>query len=529
MPEFTPTEHANEVCDELIESIRQLKKPAKSKLLRRMAKALQVLNTPPNSEGGKQVSEGEKQSSEGETPIQRVNAPTITTSTNPTAPNTIRLQPRTHLRQTRNNTPGSVPPITNQDTVPKSRRSARLNPNIVEDDNIRPTQPNSYRLPFTSPNIISQEAVNFLTEQVYYNEDPHTWTPSEFVSSSPTKVESSLDVDIEHFCAGVVHPITGETISSYRKLIMDPITRDVWETGFGKEFGNLAQGDERTGEKGTNSIFVLTHEEIKNIPKDRTVTYGRIVVDYRPQKEDPNRVRITAGGNLIKYPGELTTRTADLTTSKILWNSVLSTEDAKFMGIDIKSFYLTAPLDRYEYMKMPIDVFPEHTKKQYNLDQHVKNGYVYLEIRRSVYGLPQAGVLANKLLRKRLAPEGYFEVAHTPGLWRHVTRPISFTLVVDDFGVKYVGKEHADHLISVLKKHYKIAEDWEGNLYCGIQLDWNYEERYLDISMPNYIKKVLQRFKHEKPTKPQHCPYKSQPRKFGTDAQDPIPETQQKP
>jgi hypothetical protein len=105
------------------------------------------------------------------------------------------------------------------------------------------------------------------------------------------------------------------------------------------------------------------------------------------------------GGNLIKdYPGELTTRTADLTTSKILWNSVLSTNGARFMGIDIKSFYLTAPLDRYEYMKIPLTIFPEHLIQQYDLNRHAKNGFVYLEIPRCVYGLPMAGALANKLL-----------------------------------------------------------------------------------------------------------------------------------
>ena len=96
----------------------------------------------------------------------------------------------------------------------------------------------------------------------------------------------------------------------------------------GKEFGNMAQGDKKTGTKGTNSIFVLTHGEIANIPRDRVVTYARLVVDYRPQKEDPNRVRMTAGGNLLNYPGELTTRTADVSTAKILWNSTISTDDA---------------------------------------------------------------------------------------------------------------------------------------------------------------------------------------------------------
>ena len=94
----------------------------------------------------------------------------------------------------------------------------------------------------------------------------------------------------------------------------------------------MAQGDNKTKTKGTNCIFVMSHEEILQIPKGRVITYAHIVVDFRSQKADPNRVRMTAGGKLIIYSGELTTRTADLATSKVLWNSDLSTENAKFMG-----------------------------------------------------------------------------------------------------------------------------------------------------------------------------------------------------
>ena len=195
----------------------------------------------------------------------------------------------------------------------------------------------------------------------------------------------------------------------------------------------------------------MTHKEVQNIPKDQTVTYTRMVVDYRPQKSYPNQVRITAGGNLIKYPGELTTRTADLTTSNILWNIVLSTKDAKYMCIDIKNFYLGTPLDRYEYMRIPLSIFPEHVAQQYQLREKEKNGFIYMEIRKAIYGLPQAGVLVNKLLKKRLAPEGYYEMPHTPGLWKHVSCPIAFTLVVGDFGVKYVNKNNSDHLVAALK------------------------------------------------------------------------------
>ena len=188
-------------------------------------------------------------------------------------------------------------------------------------------------------------------------------------------------------------------------------------------------------------MFVMSHAKIAKMHAEgRVPTYARVVVDFRPQKEDPNRVRITAGGNLIKYPGELTTRTADLTTTKIVWNSVISTEGARYACLDVSNFYLETPMNRYEYMKMPLSIFPSWTRKQYNLDANALNGFVYWEIRKAIYGLPQAGMLANKQLRKHLKPAGFYEVAHTPGLWKHKRRPIQLSLIVDDFGVKYVGK-----------------------------------------------------------------------------------------
>ncbi len=148
-----------------------------------------------------------------------------------------------------------------------------------------------------------------------------------------------------------------------------------------------------------------------------------MVINHRPQKADPNRIRITAGGNLINYPGELTTRTADVTMAKLLWNSVLSTLEAKNMCLDIKKNYLSAPLDCFEYMRIPYALFPPWIVEQYALQNKVLDGHIYMEMRRAVWGLPQAGILANKLLKKRLAPHGYFKCTHTPGLWRHATTP----------------------------------------------------------------------------------------------------------
>ena len=207
-----------------------------------------------------------------------------------------------------------------------------------------------------------------------------------------------------------------------------------------------------------------------------------------------------------------------------MWNSVLSTEGTKYMCLDIKNFYLTAPLDRFEYMKMPIAHFPDWIVKQYDLTMHVLNGFIYLEMRGVVWGLPQAGILVNKLLRKRLLPHGYNKCSNTPGLWKHKTRPISFTLVVDDFGIKYVGKEHFDHLIWCIKQTYELTEDWTGNLYSGIKLKWDYDARTVDLLMPGYIKRVLQKNKHRMPTKPQHCPYSPALKQFGAKAQAPLPD-----
>jgi hypothetical protein len=106
------------------------------------------------------------------------------------------------------------------------------------------------------------------------------------------------------------------------------------------------------------------------------------------------------------------------------------------MMMDIKNYYIGTPLPRFEYMKMLLSRFPEEIIQKYNLNALAVDGWVYIEIRNGMYGLKQAGLLANQLLQTRLAPFGYYPARHTPGLWLHKTRPITFTLCVDDFAVK---------------------------------------------------------------------------------------------
>jgi hypothetical protein len=164
------------------------------------------------------------------------------------------------------------------------------------------------------------------------------------------------------------------------------------------------------------------------------------------------------------------------------------------------------PLPRYEYMRMLLSRFPEEIVDKYNRKALAVDGWVYIEIRKGMYGLKQAGLLANKLLQKHLVHFGYYPARHTPRLWLHKTRPIYFSLVVDDFAVKYVGKKHDDRLRNALLQSYELTMDWEAKVYSGMSLKWDYKNRTCDISMPGYVSNVLNKFQHNAPKHPQHTP-----------------------
>jgi hypothetical protein len=189
------------------------------------------------------------------------------------------------------------------------------------------------------------------------------------------------------------------------------------------------------------------------------------------------------------------------------------------MTANHKDFYLGTPMSRYEYMRIPIDMLPDAIIKQYGLRPLFHNGYVYVEIQRGMYGLPQAGRLANDQLIAFLAPHGYRPVPLTPGLWRHNTKDIVFSLVVDDFGVGYTSQTDAEHRITTLESAYQVSTDWTGSRYCGLTLKWDYDARTCDVSMPGYIERALHRFQHPTPTKPEHSPHPWQKPNFGAKTQ----------
>jgi hypothetical protein len=162
--------------------------------------------------------------------------------------------------------------------------------------------------------------------------------------------------------------------------------------------------------------------------------------------------------------------------------------------MDISNFYLMTLLHRPGFIRLKLNDIPDEVIKEYKLrEKATKNGSIYIKAKQGMYGLPQSGLLANKLLKKQLNKHFYQQSKLAPGLWKHDKWPIQFTLVANDFGVKYVGKEHVQHLKNTLEEHYKLTCDWTGTRYIWITLDWDYKKQQVHLLMPNYMKKALKK------------------------------------
>lgn len=295
------------------------------------------------------------------------------------------------------------------------------------------------------------------------------------------------------------------TIAEYAELSTSS-NREQWIEAMTDEIGRLMKGHQKMIGGSDTMKFI----KYRSIPTGWKATYCRIACADRPEKAKRYRVRLTVGGDRLSYDGNASTKTADLVNVKITFNSVISTPTARFGTIDIKDFYLNTFM-RHEdrcYMRIPISLIPKAILEFYKItDDMIYKGFVYVEITKGMYGLKQAGKLANEQLIDHLSFFGYHPCVATPGLWKHATKPIFFTLVVDDFGVQYTNKDDWDHLIASLQAKYTISIDESGSKYCGMTIDWDYENHTCDISMPCYIERALTRFQHPVPTRPENAPH----------------------
>ena len=149
--------------------------------------------------------------------------------------------------------------------------------------------------------IISHKAINNLIMDNLIN-DTTSLTPMNL------RPPLSPPINYKHYAMPMIHPMTRELISSYKHLMNNHDTVEIWMTAFGEDFGRMSQGNNKTGQKGTNAMSVRSPQDIPKIPQDCIVPYARVVLDHHSQSADPNRIQITAGGNLINYSSKLTTR-----------------------------------------------------------------------------------------------------------------------------------------------------------------------------------------------------------------------------
>ncbi len=141
------------------------------------------------------------------------------------------------------------------------------------------------------------------------------------------------------------------------------------------------------------------------------------------------------------HHGNVSMPTVEMMTVKMHLNSVISTKGAQYCTFNLKDFYLNMPMERPEYMWMKLSDLPQEFVGLYNLTKIAEdNGNVYIKVQKGMHSLPQADILAHRLLEQRLNEHRYQQSQVTLGLWKHTLRPISFTLCVDDFGVKYAGQ-----------------------------------------------------------------------------------------
>ena len=297
----------------------------------------------------------------------------------------------------------------------------------------------------------------------------------------------------------------------------------VWDNALSNEIGRLAQGNS-SGVVGTNTIEFVPYSQV---PSTAKVTYANYVCTHRPKKPEPWRIRIVVGGDKLHCPYDTGSPAAGLLETKLLLNSVISdaVNGARFFSIDLKDFFLASPMLEKEYMRMHIRHIPADIRNKYNINNIVHNNYVYIRINKGMYGLKQAAVLAYNNLVNVMQQYGYSPCPMSPGIWTHNTRRTKFCLCVDDFGIKYFNQDDAEHLIQSLKNHYNLTIDWKGEDYCGLHIDWNYRRRHVDISMPNYIDKVL--LHHQtKPHKPMSTPHTYNTPAYGSKTQfAPLPDS----
>ena len=206
------------------------------------------------------------------------------------------------------------------------------------------------------------------------------------------------------------------------------------------------------------------------------------------------RVRATIRGDQIRYEGEKSAWTVAQPIVKLFLSAAV-TEVADVATCDISDFYLNSKLPRSEWMRVHRSQLPNATINKYKLEPLFDNDYVYCRVDQTIYGLPQAGKLAQDRLVEHLAKFGFKMADHTDCLFSHESRKISFLLYVDDFLIKFKQEADLEFLFSTLRQLYEIKTDRQAKKFLGISLHFDRPTKSVTLSVPGYVRSLAERFK----------------------------------
>ena len=196
-----------------------------------------------------------------------------------------------------------------------------------------------------------------------------------------TPVDDECKIPHENFSGAILDDETGKYLEFCHLIKLDKY-QDIWTKSFSNELGRLAQGIRNIS--GTNTIDFIPYSDV---PAQTNVKYGRIICTCRPQKDENHRTRLTVDGNLIVCLFDFSAPNYELTTAKLLFNSVISTPGSHLVTLDLRNFYLGTPLPGERYTEMKIDILPNEIIEKYTLRNIVHSGWVYFRIKKGMYVL----------------------------------------------------------------------------------------------------------------------------------------------
>ena len=211
------------------------------------------------------------------------------------------------------------------------------------------------------------------------------------------------------------------------------------------------------------------------------------------------RVRGTAGGDRLSVEIPVSQAVASYPTLNCLLNSVVA-DHALFGSVDITDYYLGTPNPNPPFIKVYTDQYPPEVLLRLRLspftkkDRRTGRPYVLFRADKTIYGLKESGKLSNNMLVPLLHKFGFVETP-TPCLFRHLTRPITFVLVVDDFGVKYQNRDDFDYLVQALSSCYHVKAHPLAHKFLGFTIQHDRTARTLALSYPGYIDALLARLR----------------------------------